>query len=225
MFFLTGLFGNSSTVPHYELKVSKLVRTGRYAESLRVGALSPQTSKTLSSLRSYALCQMDSLGDALFSYPIDSGSQSLLPVLADSFRVNNSRRIYRSLGYVPNTERSFPVKKFLSIAHSRDTLSRANLSDYLLSAYLMDRDIEGFLNSLRTSYPDPDMSLPRHYQEALVLYANQCGDTLCPSVSTSIADDYQAFIRQKNDVSDGRSAAERCMASYAHTYWYYYFFE
>ncbi len=225
LFLLTGIIGNTSPLLHYELKAHRLVREKRYEEALGVGIRHPRSSHDLAMLRTFALSQTKQLPERLFAYPL-AGSQDLLPQLDDTLDAYNGRLAFRAMGYVPNTDGPYPVARFLGMAQARDTLHRTIIGDYLLSAYLLDRNLEAFAREMHKSGADTLPSLPRHYEEALLLHAYEQNDSVMASqcASETCRARFEDFLRHKDDTAGGRSPQELCRGLFPDSYWSYYFF-
>lgn len=226
-FLTTGLIGNTTPILHYELKAHNLVRQHRYEEALRVGNAHASTSHDLSMLRTFALGQTGQLPERLFAYPM-SGSQDLLPQLSDTLDTYDGRLAFKALGYLPNTDGPYPVARFLSMAQARDTLGSPLIGQYLLSAHLLDRNLDAFARDLSRNFVPSDSlaPMPRLYEEALLLHAYEKKDTLLASQTTSetIRARFDDFLSRMNHTSDGRSPLELCRSLFPDSYWTYYFF-
>ena len=226
MFFITGLFANTNHLFHYEIKAAGLFDSGQYDDVLRVGSRYPQTTRSLSAYRAYALSQKGELGEHLFFYPA-KGSHDLLLVPQDNALSRHNMRMFRRLGFVPDTQNDFPVTRFLEIAHRRDTLSSRYLSDYLLSAYLLDRNLPDFVSLLQQTCEQYGEPLPRHFREALLLNAQAHQEMQVDSTAWTPQDEerFDAFIRIFQESRDDNVNAATSSCLFGDTYWHYYFFE
>ncbi|MBQ7182144.1 MAG: hypothetical protein IJR87_12760 [Bacteroidaceae bacterium] len=226
MFFVTGRLANTNHLFHYEMKVARLADSGLYDEALQVGSHYTKTSRNLTAQRAYALSQKDKLGEDLFSYPM-LGSQYLLPIMRDRVFSRNNRHVFLSLGYIPNTDGDFPVTHFLEMANRRDTLSSSTLHDYLLCAYLLDRNLPAFTSLLQQTYMQSEELLPRYYREALLLSAQAHEDLREDSTiwTTQDAELFDAFLGILKEVGEDSLDAAPCSCLFGDTYWHYYFFE
>lgn len=226
MFFFTGLLANTTHLFHYEMKVARLSDSRCFDDALKVGSHYALTTRSLSANRAYALSQKGELGEHLFSYPAQ-GSQDLLAIRQDSMLSRHNVQMFQHIGYVPNTDGDFPVTRFLEMAHHKDTLSSRCLADYLLCAYLLDRNLPDFVSILPQSYDMSVERLPRHFREALLLYAQAHQDLPFDSTiwTPQDAERFDTFLRLFQDGGDDSINAVVSSSLFADTYWHYYFFE
>ena len=100
--------------------------------------------------------------------------------------------------------------------------------EYLMAFYLLTRRLDEFAANLPRlrdfDYPD----LPRHYQEAILLYemdttkrADRCGYEIDDDVLQEFAD----FSRDLRLCGGGEAAAGALMQRYGNTYFYYHLTE
>ena len=155
------------------------------------------------------------------------GSQYLLPIVQDRVFSRNNRQVFRSLGYIPNTDGDFPTTRFLEMANRRDTLSSRTLHDYLLCAYLLDRNLPAFNSLLKQTYMQSEERLPRYYREALLLSAQAHEDLLADSTTwtTQDAERFDDFLGVLQEVGEDSLDAVASSCLFGDTYWHYYFFE
>ena len=183
------------------------------------------------------------LGEKLFLYEITGGSASLFPH-ADgscSFMLSSGYGLWRTIGFVPYDREEKPATmlnrqiirgKDRKVLLNDSTLTeeeRENYKkplckpasvDYLLCAYLLDKDLQNFIKELPTYYKLND-SLPQHYREACALYGNLSGTHLYKDSSVE-ADltDFLTVMRQNRDKGGLKAVLKD---SYFGTYWYYYY--
>lgn len=226
MFFITGRFANTNHLFHYEMEIARLTDSGHYDDALQVGSHYAKTTRILTSQRAYALSLKGELGEGLFSYPMQ-GSQDLLPILQDRVFSDNNHQVFRSLGYIPNTDDDFPATHFLEMAHRRDTLSSRPLQDYLLCAYLLDRNLPAFTSLLQQTYMQSEERLPRYFREALLLSAQAHEDLRADSTMWTSQDTerFGAFLEVLHEAGEGNADAAASSCLIGDTYWHYYFFE
>lgn len=226
LFFVTGRFANTNHLFHYEMKVARLAGSGFYDDALQVGSHYAKTTRNLTSQRAYALSQKGELGEGLFSYPMQ-GSQYLLPIVQDRVFSRSNRQVFRSLGYIPNTDGDFPTTRFLEMANRRDTLSSRPLHDYLLCAYLLDRNLPAFNSLLKQTYMQSEERLPRYFREALLLSAQAHEDIRADSTTwtTQDAERFDDFLGGLQELGEDSLDAVASSCLFGDTYWHYYFFE
>lgn len=219
LFLFVGLTGNARSVFHYRTQVEALLQEGRYEEALRVGQRSAETDSCLTMLRAYALARQGQLGEKLFTYPVVATSSDLIPTSQGTHcLMYPADSLYRFLGAKPLA--GMDARAYLQALQAQH-LATAAVNDYELCGYLADRRLDLFAQALPKYYTVND-SLPRHYREALTLYAHT---TASPSVvyhndvmETDFAD-LQALERQHPSPSDRRLAV---FEQYRKTYWWYY---
>ena len=161
--------GNTNSVFHFRVHAETALSERNYDEALRVGHLSVETDGSLMMLRMYALSRKGLLGEKLFSYPLVASSDVMLPTGGDAQMIKYPvDSLYRHIGAIPRQPMR-PMDYLRTILRSGQAKPAAK--DYLLCGYLIDKDLDGFAQTLSRFYPLND-SLPRYYREALVLYAH-----------------------------------------------------
>ena len=194
MMLLVAAVGNTNAVFHHRAHAEMAMMNGDVDEVLRVGKRSAETDVTLTMLRANALARRGELGERLFEYPVVGTGDNLLPSFSH-LQILPADSIWHSLGARPAFKMS--AKHYFHCLE-RDSLATSLVADYVLCAYLIDRDLEGFVRALPRYYNDTIKEvLPRYYREALDLYEQ-------PRPSSTD----QMFVD-----------LERSMD----TYWYYYY--
>lgn len=221
LIMLTYSMGNTDRTLHTRLKVERLCRERQWEEALKTGFPQYDNDSSLTMLRALALANTSQLGEKLFTYNITGSSSSLAPQPDHSviFMTGPDKIMWRTVGVVPR-DRKEPFTAFLKRELRRGTVT-AVAKDYLLCAYLMDRDLHSFAQTLPLYYTI-DASLPAHYAEAYILYCDKYNvpDTLrMPATRTDYADFMTTMRAQKTPAL--RESAIR--EAYFGTYWYYYY--
>lgn len=222
---LTGSIGNSNENLHYELSVAQNIREKKISKSLIIGKKSLISSRTLTALRAFALSQVDSLGQSLFTYPQYYGAGGLFfdesrgPV---SSYVNQD--IYDYLGgSTPNINET--TINFLQRICEQDEGNYKSL-DYYLCALLLEKQLERFVNVLHLFY-DEDRYLPKHYQEALILYKNKTNEDtsfLLNTCSDNVYEIFKSFISLQKEHPEYLTQRNYMRRKYGDTYWWYYWY-
>lgn len=219
MFLFVGLTGCADDVFHYRLRMERLMTEGRYAEAARVGERSEATDSCLTMLRAYALARQGLLGERLFSYPVKARASELVPTDAGTHCVlYPADSLYRFLGALPL--KGMEASAYLK-ALQQQHLAAPAVADYVLCGYLVERNLDAFVEALPRYYAVGD-SLPRHYREALTLYTHTRSN---PSLvyHNAVMDtdykDFQALQAQHPLWSERRLAVH---GQYGATYWWYY---
>ena len=167
MMLVVAAVGNTNAVFHFRAHAEIATMQGDYDEVLRVGRRSHETDVTLTMLRANALARRGELGERLFEYPIAGTSINLLPIHSP-LQILSPDSIWRTFG--ARTPICLPAQKFFYLVEC-DSLATPAVADYVLCAYLIDRDLEGFVNALPRYYGDTEReALPRYYREALDIY-------------------------------------------------------
>lgn len=222
-FCMIGSIGNCNDIYHYRLRTERLIMEGNDSTALSVGKMSQATDRNLSALRAFALSRRGELGEKLLEYPQEYGSNGLLPKPTDTISTYNwTKKLYRYLGGYPGRGIT-DAKQFLEILSQYDN-ARPATHDYLLCAYLLDKELDKFVTTLPTFYIMND-SLPVHYKEAIIIYTQEKGEVCNYFTDKSIEESingYNNFARQFNDSIE---RSNKCRREYGHTYWWYYHFK
>ncbi len=212
--------GNTSEEDHVRLKMERCILDGDYD---RVGELAHKyrlSTPEITMLRAYALSKSGSLGDEFFWEQVTGGSESLLPSESNRLLLISPLDIFKTIGGVPGEGVS--ARYCLERLHVTDSIHEGK-KDYLLTACLMDKDLDAFVDYLQQDY-DSTGVVPRHYREALMLYRRQHSDAdinyHIPELEADF-DDFQSMMRENGFKASRGSGLRR---TYGNTYWYYYFF-
>ena len=181
------------------------------------------TNRNLTALRVFALSRMGELGNKLFEYPQEYGSNGLLPNTYDSLSAYNwTQELYKHLGGYPGKGIS-TAKQFLEILSRHDN-ARSATHDYLLCAYLLDKELDKFVMKLPTFYTIND-SLPAHYKEALIIYSLEKGEDNKYFTDKSVEENIKKYNNFAKQITDSIARSNKCRREYGHTYWWYYHFK
>ena len=197
---LVGLLGNSNDVLHYRLRMEEDIMRGDYEKALEVGEHERTTDNNLLMLRAYALAQTGQLGEKFFTYPQMAGLTSLSPDGKS-----------KSTLILPQVE----IQRFAA---------SKGADDYRLVHYLLVRDLRSFVRSVSKCYDIEDASLPRHYQEALVLYNHRYADPGFTYDNPVLDADYQDLQQLMRRYQEPQVKNAKVRDVYGNTYWYYYYF-
>ena len=158
------------------------------------------TDANLMMLRAYALAKNNQLGERFFTYSQQRGVKSLLP--------NGDGQQTLIL----------PAVEIQRYAASKGA------DDYRLVHYLLVRDLKTFARSVIKCYDVESGTLPRHYQEALVLYHHRFSDPAVNYENAVLDADYEDMQKLMHQYTDPKMRAAKVRDVYGNTYWYYYFF-
>jgi len=210
---------NTNVVVHHTLASARHLQEGRSDLVLHEAQWEKQPSQALSAMTALALSRQGCLGDSLFAYPQPLGLKGLLPVRDDTLLFNNlPLAVGYHLGY-QKSDRTEPLF-FLHVAGQRPKASAA-VRQYMLCAYLLDRNLEVFADSLLAN-DTISSSLPRHYQEAYVLFQH-----FHPEFTDSIPDAdlyarFSNFLTERAVLEDANREFHVSDA-FSATYWNYYY--
>lgn len=202
-FLLAATLCDNSDVFHYRMKMEGLMAKQKYAEALEVGRNSLATDSSLTCLRVICLEKTHQLGSRLFTYPLVGGSKSMIPN-GTSVKVmmwkDPKVRIFLRKG-----QRIYP-----------QTL------EHRLTAYLLDKDIDGFAACLKRSGKRDYSQLPVHIREALTLYTHKRANALVVYHNDVMNSDFADFLALQKKYPDPVSRRSAVRDAYKNTYWYYF---
>ncbi len=236
-FAFLGVCSNSDSLLHDELRMERAVSEGRLDEALQFMEQHEEswqdekrTARLMTALAAYGLSQNECLGERFFRYANKYGSDAFLPLPSDSLRPWNIVRQYRSLlGGFPATDMN--ATRYLEYL-SRDTLATDKLPEFLLTATLLDRDLDGFALRLLRYYPPKDSiglvyqpvdSIPLNFREALYLYCQQTEKPMVDLQDSVMAVCYAAFDSLNHAVEERPVVWDSLRTFYRGSYWLYYY--
>lgn len=214
--------GNTNEVFHYRLRVESLLCSDSHIKALQIGEQSDDTDESLTMLRIYALSKTRQLGEHLFEYPLIGGSDALLP---DGKNVRcmffQEAEILKQLG-IRKKGRMKPMEYLLYLKNHG--LALKPVTDYILCGYLLDKNLDGFVNEIKQRYSLDSASLPKHYKEALTLYTHLRSNPVIVFHNEVMDVDYADFQKLERKYADKRERTSYMKDSYGGTYWFYYFY-
>lgn len=220
LFSLTGILSNSEENFKREALVAFYYKKGETEKALKVASLSRTASHPLTVQRAYILAKEGILGERLFEYPQYYGAKGLLPKeRQNSPLIPDS--VFALLGVAPQPEES-STELLERALHADDSKNRTR--DYYLSALLLDRRIVEFADAIKKLYPDCDIeNLPKHYKEALLLYASIENDSAYIADSV-IQKQFEAFVSLESQYDDFFIRSNYLRRNFGQTYWWYYLY-
>lgn len=217
LFFVVGLKGNGDAVFHKRLKLERLISNGNYDKAFDVVNQQSESNDSCLMLTACAMSNKNMLGEKFFEN-ISSGSSSmLLNMNGNSLLMLPPDFIYKYLGVIP--AKNMNVISYLQYAERHKKWKKA-VYDYLLTAYMLDKKLDAFCHVLRSHYKI-DENLPKHYREALILYAHlrvHPAIVLTDDVMEADFEDFFTALRKKSPTDRAE-----LFKSYGNTYWYYYY--
>lgn len=203
MFLFVVIFSNHDEVFHLRMKMETLMDEGKYKEALKVGRQTEETDSSLTFLRIKALDQTGELGSRLFEYPLTGRSKAMK---ADGSSVKamlwQDTKYHWHCKYYPN--------------------GRKDSRDFILTSYLLDRNLDGFVAEIGKYYHVKSKSLPKHFREALTLYTHRRTNPKLIYHSSVMDADFQDFQALERKFTDGMMRQSALRDTYGNTYWYYY---
>jgi hypothetical protein len=215
--------GNCNELLHNKLLVAQCIREQRYEEALLVGKKSLHNTHSLTTLRALALSYTGKLGESLFEYPQSSKSNGLFfpKGMVDVCRFTDED-IELRLGGI-SREKDESVVNYLSRMCESDSTVDSPALDYYLCALLLERELPRFHQTLLSYWP-LGKTLPRHYQEALLVYLQLTGE-ISPMASLctpSVKERYDGFCQLQAEYELPLHQNNYTRRKYGDTYWWYY---
>ena len=105
--------------------------------------------------------------------------------------------------------------------------ARSAVKDYLLCTYLINKDLNNFVETL-PKYYNKENELPKHYAEALILYKGlsregNFGELDSLKIDDGIKVDYNDFLAMMRAKKPMLKKQADIRDNYFRTYWYFYF--
>lgn len=224
MIMITAGIGNTNAVFHYRMRAERCLLDGDYDGALAAGKKSLECDNILVMLRMHALARKDALGEKLFEYKVCGTSKTILPTTDSipSLLLYPSDSIYKFIGAIP-AHKMEPMH-YLKLVQRKDSVPNKVVSDYLLSGYLVDKEIDTFAREVGKYYTIND-SLPKHYREAMVLYTHLRSRPVAVYHNSIMDEDYDNFRELRNKYPKKMEQKGKVEEQYFGTYWYYYWYE
>lgn len=221
LFLGFGSFSTNNDVYLYELKTERLISEKDYEGATDVGERSVESSLRLTNLRMYALAKQNLLPERLFDFPQYYGTKGLIPVY-DTIRTARvvTSRIYADIGAIPGKGVK-TTEQYLRLVMAKDSIPNQVAVDYYLCFQLLKKDLKEFERVLFENYNPEHMSLPRSYQEALLVKAEQDGDSLS-YIPKETVDRYNEYKLYKAQFLSPTARANKTRQSFGNTFWWYY---
>jgi hypothetical protein len=100
--------------------------------------------------------------------------------------------------------------------------------EYLMARYLLNRQLDKFVENLFRLEDFPYVNIPRHFQEAIVLYTSKTGqkvDLGGRGINPEVISQYDEFNKIGKEFARDKNAAWRALApEFGRTYFFYYSF-
>ena len=222
MMFFVAIVGSTNAVFHFSSHAERALIHGNVDEALRVGDESQETDKRLTMLRVYALSKKGQLGERLFNYPVVGNSNVILP-MHTTLQILSADSIWKHLGAMPS--HVCDADLYYRILE-RDSLATQAVADYRLCGCLIDRRLDDFVRLLPQYYEVADsLPLPRHYQEALILYRHLHTNPSVVYHHAVLDEDWKNLKQLEKQYKLLSERKYRVFDHYEGSYWYYYYYQ
>lgn len=212
--------GNTREEDHVTLASERMIAQGEYAKATEIIDKCSANTPELTMLRAFALAKTGQLKDVFFRPNIVRGSGNLLPLHQSELKMLPASTIQRALGGIPSE--GLTVKSYLEIMDRMERLTPVG-RDYLLTAYLVDKDLEAFVEHFQ-KWGLTAADATGNCAEALVLYAHMKGNNVTGIAFAEKEKAWNDFQAMKKKPS-GKTLRENALRkTYGDTYWFYYFF-
>jgi hypothetical protein len=221
LMLLVGTLSNSEENFKRETLVMSHYNKGDTDKALRVGLTSLDASHELTAMRAYILSSCDKLGEHVFEYPQYYASEGLLPP-AERTSPLVPDSVYSLLGTMPLNDET-ALDFFSRLAHT-DSATRLHRNYYLTSLLLEKQLIEFKSEVLQLYGPAAVDSLPKHYREALMLYAD-IADSPEIQIADSVMHEKLGKLRELEAMyDDAFIRGNYVRRSFGRTYWWYFLY-
>ena len=223
MIMITSGIGNTNAVFHYRVKAENCLLHGDLDGALDAGKESLECDENLVMLRMLALAHKNALGDKLFEYKVCGTSKTILPT------GDNTNLLLYPVDSIYKFFKAVPAYKmtpmhYLDLVRRRDSVPQKPVIDYLLSGYLIDKEIDTFARELGKYYSLND-NLPKHYREAMVLYTHLRSKPVAVYHNNVMDEDYSNFRELRSKYPRKMQQKGKMEEQYFGTYWYYYWYD
>ena len=223
MIICVALVSYTNAVFQYRMKMEGHLMRGEYPQALKVGEKSLESDSDLLMLRMYALARCSEMGESLFEYPITGNSSQILPTNGKTkMLLCPTDSLYKFLGARPAVK--MEPQRYLAMLLRRDSVNTKAIADYLLCGYLIDKQLDRFVQEI-SRYYSLDAHLPKHYREALTLYTHSRSNPLVVYRIPVVEEDYANYLELKKQYQDPMEQKTRVSEEYRGTYWYYFEYE
>ena len=220
MLFFAVRLANTVEGDHATLGSERMVADGEYEKAIAFIDNCNANSPELTMVRAFALAETAQLGETFFRPNIMHGSDNLLPLHPAQLKMLPALTIYKALGGIPS--KGLTVRSYLETMNQKGCLTTVG-RDYLLTACLMDKDLEAFIKHY-VEWGYPTTGVTGNYGEALVLYAHTKGDPGNKFTVPEKEKDWNDFLAMKKRLSDKTLQENALRKAYGNTYWFYFFF-
>lgn len=227
LFAIMCSIADSDKLSRMQIRIEQRLEQNDYTGALSIMKTSNRHNENIAMLTMYALSCEGELTEKLFEYPVCSSSKYVLPQNGGTKTLfYPTERIFSHLGMATSSMKSGknePHSIFNANNDDKTLASKnAHFIDYLLCSYLLDRNIEQFVKTF-IAHKKSFLKVPKHYQEALILYTHTRSNPQMVYQNDVVETDYKDFQRMEKDAEKDPKRIQRLHDVYGNTYWFYYF--
>ena len=211
---------NTDETDHFELEAERALCQGNYEKAALVGKRQDCAGESLTTIRAFALSKCGEIGEHFFEYQVVGTSSVLLPAPGRRMRIFPEMRIYGFVVGLPSE--GMDARECLRLLEKRGKL-REEARGYLLTACLVDCDLDAFANYIKAS-GDSLTTLQKHYREALTLHNHLRSNPVVEYELPEMEADFQDFQNIIKNNPDKLLRENNLRDLYGGTYWFYYYF-
>ena len=219
MILCTGLFSNNNEVFHRRAHAESCLIKGDWNGAVKATDGLDKADSSLTFLRAIALSHEGKLGEKMFEVPVTGGSVSMLP---------NGKRV-RCMMYPKDSIYLWLGRRYIQYMlplhylhfSFRNHTAKKAAGDYLLTSYLMDKNLDAFAATIEKFYR-LDSVMPKHYREALILYTHHRSNPKIVYHSSVMDADFQDYQTLEHQNPNPRQRQAAIRDTYGNTYWYYW---
>ena len=217
---LTCVLSNNNPAFHYRLEMEAQLHRGNRESALELARKQNRLDEAETMLLAYALAQDGKLGEKFFEFPVSGTAATLIPDSTDQLTVVFPvKKIHQLTAIRPRGKAD--ILKFLKISAALNK-KKTPAPDYLLCGYLLEKNIDSFAQNVAQYYA-LDEELPKHYREALTLYAHQIGHPVLAYQDSALASSYKRFDNIANAQKSSADGIIQGKKEFGDTYWWYYY--
>lgn len=221
MALITCAIGCPDTLFHYRMRAENDILSDDFYSASQVGKDYLRTDSSMTLLRIWSLAKEGKLPEKLFDYSLVGNSDAMLPNgRTVKLMMVPEKKFYADFGVV-FTEKMKPIE-YLETVNKTKYASKYS-HDWLLCAYLLDRNIDAFVRTL-PKYYKLNGHLPQAYREALILYMHVRRNPVVQYHQAVGEADYEDFRSQYLNTKNPQERYSVLRDNYGKTYWFYYYF-
>lgn len=224
MIIMVCLIGNHNRLFHQRMHVENLISRKEYKEAVAADESYKSDDKVLTMLRVYALAQQKTIGSELFKAPLN-GTNSIIPSDKETYTViipfNHLIETYKRNADWQLCQMlvSKNLDNFYGHLLAYYGLGATNIPSDSTSTKPENLKAQAKLNAYKDSLLSIKyQNLPRHYQEALVLYNAIKGSSKHPIIKQNYLN--ESLVKEFDDFR--KATPEEKEKRFGQTYWMFY---